>query len=156
MKKVIAALVAMLVPGAVLAQSIDGPFNSIAAIQSFWSGSSAPNSNAYIYVNGDYLLSHSGFNPALVQHYFLCHSTTVYKAHCGNMRDGDRSLSNLIALFPAEEAIYLNGSLYRAAAPGNSNYADIVTCPTDDSISSYYKVVSYWDGWGPPFASSCY
>ena len=156
MKKIIAAFVAMLVPGVALSQSIDGPFASITAIQSFWSSSSAPNENAYIYVNGDFLLFRSGFNPALVQHYFLCHSTTVYKAHCGSMWDGDRSLSNLIALFPAGDAIYLNGSIYRAAAPGNLNSAGIETCRTNDSLASYYKVVSYWDGWGPPFASSCY
>jgi hypothetical protein len=147
---------ALLAPLSAVAQTVDGPFASTTAIQTFWNGPSAPNFNAYVYVNGDYFLAHSGFNPWLIKHYFHCYSTTVYKTHCGNMRDGDGSLDNIIALFPAGDEVTLNGTLYRAAAPGNFNSVDILVCITDDSVSQYYKVGSYWTGFGPPFASTCY
>jgi len=147
-------LAALLAPLPAVAQTIDGPFSSTAAITTWWNSGSAPNFNAYVYVNGDLFLTHSGFNPWLVHHYFKCYGTTVYKTHCANMRDGDRDLSNIIALFPAGDEVTLNGTLYRAAAPGNYNSVDILGCPTDDLVDSYYKVGSYWTGFGPPYAST--
>lgn len=149
-------LAATLAPASVFAQTVEGPFSSTTAIANFWNGPSAPNVNALIYVNGDFFMDHYGFNPWWVQHYFLCYSPAVYKEHCGSMRDGDQKLANIVALFSAGAEITLNGELYRAGAPGNEKYADILICPTDDASSHYYKVGYYSNGFGPPFAGNCY
>jgi hypothetical protein len=134
----------------------DGPFTDTQSLINYWSNTSTGGALTQIFLNGSKVYQRSGFGPAFTKQYFDCYSSDIYAVCPTDFRDGFTSFDTLVSRFSTNTAIYQDGVLVRS---GTGAWANISKCTGDDSFYGcirYYKVVYYFSGFGPAYASTCY